>query len=177
MNRLLVGGIGCSFLGLVVFVVGIATTAWLSAAQGGAGAEMGLWKTCFTNLGVTICAAYPDISRLPATVHASRAFAVIGVLLLIPGLALACFTLKKNSNNAKTIGGGMIIFAGFCGIIAAVAFTGYAVNRVHTPGVPVPFGYSFYLTWVQAVFTILGGVVIICSGRGDAEEDELPMVR
>ncbi|XP_019632939.1 PREDICTED: claudin-11-like [Branchiostoma belcheri] len=178
MNRLLVGGIGCSFLGLVVYVVGIATTAWLSVAQSGAEDKVGLWQECVYNpqFGRTICIGTTDISRLPAAFNASRAFTVIGIMLLIPGLALACFTLKKNSNKFKKIGGGMIIAGGVCGIIAAACFTGYAVNLFQTSGVPVPFGYSFYLTWVQAVFTIMGGAIIICSGRRD-EEDELPMVR
>ncbi|XP_066270462.1 claudin-7-A-like [Branchiostoma lanceolatum] len=164
MNRLLVVGIGISLLGALLYVVGIATPAWMEAEQQGLAKEdVGLWQVCGTYLGVTACKAYPDISQLSGALHATRAFAIIGSLMLIPGIALACFAAKKNINKGKLIGGALTIAGGVCGVIAAAIFVG------NFDGVAVPYGYSFYLTWAQAVFTIGGGVAMIVAGRKDQE--------
>ncbi|CAH1251576.1 Hypp9093 [Branchiostoma lanceolatum] len=172
MNRLLVGGIGISLLGALLYVVGIATPAWMEAEeqQGLKKEEFGLWQICGTYRGVTICTAYPDttMSTMSGALHATRAFAIIGSLMLIPGIALACFAAKKNINKGKLIGGALTIAGGVCGVIAAAIFAG-RVNADLQPGVSVPYGYSFYLTWAQAVFTIGGGVAMIVAGRKDQE--------
>ncbi|CAH1251575.1 CLDN7 [Branchiostoma lanceolatum] len=164
MNRLLVGGVGSSLLGCVLYVVGIATTAWLSEGHEGQKIDAGLWLTCLTQSGVTICSAYPGIGDLTGAFNATRAFAVIGLLLLLLGTAVACFAAKKNSNKLKIVGGALIVAAGICGVMAAAIYTGNSQTNT-APGFSVPYGYSFYLTWVQAVFTVGGGAVIIAAGR------------
>ncbi|CAH1251577.1 Hypp9093 [Branchiostoma lanceolatum] len=136
--------------------------------QGLAKEDVGLWQVCGTYLGVTACKAYPDIGQLSGALHATRAFAIIGSLMLIPGIALACFAAKKDINKGKLIGGALTIAGGVCGVIAAAIFAG-RVNADLQPGVSVPYGYSFYLTWAQAVFTIGGGVAMIVAGRKDQE--------
>ncbi|XP_066270829.1 claudin-7-A-like [Branchiostoma lanceolatum] len=170
MNRLLVVGIGISLLGALLYVVGIATPAWMEAEeQGLAKEDFGLWQICGTILGITKCAAYPDtLSTMSGVLHATRAFAIIGSLMLIPGIALACFAAKKNINKGKLIGGALTIAGGVCGVIAAAIFAG-RINADLQPGVSVPYGYSFHLTWAQAVFTIGGGVAMIVAGRKDQE--------
>ncbi|XP_078608260.1 claudin-7-A-like [Branchiostoma floridae x Branchiostoma japonicum] len=181
MNLLLAGGIGSSVLGTVLYVVGIATPAWLSAEQQGKKLEMGLWEICGVSSGAWACISYPDISRLSGAVHATRAFAIIGSLLLFAGLSLVGFAAMKNIINInlnvsilKKIGGALIITGGICGVLAAGIFTGDSSALTH--GLPVPFGYSIYLTWAQAVFTLGGGAVIIAAARQSQQEDEIPVL-
>ncbi|XP_035687227.1 claudin-11-like [Branchiostoma floridae] len=174
MNHLLVGGFGSSVLGTVLFVVGIATPAWMSAEAQGAKEEIGLWQVCGTYLGVTACRAYPDISVLSGAFHATRAFAIIGSMVLFAGVSLVGFAAMKNINKFKKLGGALIFTGGICGILAAGIFTGDSL--AHAQGVSVPFGYSMYLTWAQAVFTLGGGAVIIAAARR-SDEDEIPAVR
>ncbi|KAI8503280.1 PREDICTED: uncharacterized protein LOC109468641 [Branchiostoma belcheri] len=153
MNNRLVGGLASSGIGLLLYIVGIATTAWLSNA----GAESGLWQTC-TKGAIRICASY-DIDSLNGAYHACRFFAVVGALLLVVGILAGVVHAVKHSLftrvNKKRTAGGLIAVAGVCGLICAATFTGYYENN--SVG-SVPYGYSFYLTWIQGLFTIGGGV-------------------
>ncbi|XP_066270779.1 lens fiber membrane intrinsic protein-like [Branchiostoma lanceolatum] len=152
MNNRLVGGLACSSVGLLLYIVGIATTAWLSNAA----AESGLWQTC-TKGRVRICASY-DIGSLNGAYHACRFFAVVGALLMAVGILAGVVHAVKHSLftrvNKKRTAGGLIIVAGVCGLITAATFTGYYENEFGG----APYGYSFYLTWIQGLFTIGGGV-------------------
>ncbi|XP_078613984.1 claudin-7-A-like [Branchiostoma floridae x Branchiostoma japonicum] len=171
MTPLLVGGISSSLVGLVMYVVGIATPAWVKVGQ----QEWGLWQLCTTFAGARACVAYPDISKLTAAVNATRAFAIIGSLLLIAGIALACHAAYKNSNVDKTKYGVLIIAGGACGVIA-VAIFGVRMWIAIGAVVWVPYGYSFHLTWVQALVTFGGGAAIIKAGCRNAENEQ-PMHR
>eukprot|EP00058_Branchiostoma_floridae_P006948 XP_002592436.1 hypothetical protein BRAFLDRAFT_67303 [Branchiostoma floridae] len=109
------------------------------------------------------------ISLLPAVFNTARAFAVIGLLLLLPGVVVACFAAIKNSNKGKKYGGELIIAGGICGALAGAIYAGYAKSYAIAPGVSVPFGYSFYMIWVQALFTWVGGGVMTNAGSSDVQ--------
>ncbi|XP_078577040.1 claudin-18-like [Branchiostoma floridae x Branchiostoma japonicum] len=162
---MIICGIISSILGLVLYIVGIATNAWMSVGF----RESGLWRSCGTILGTTQCVSYAGISLLPAAFNAARAFAAIGLLLLLPGVVVACFAAIKNSNKGKKYGGELIIAGGICGALAGAIYAGYA--KSYAPGVSVPFGYSFYIIWVQALFTWVGGGVITNAGSSDVQVD------
>ncbi|XP_066270106.1 lens fiber membrane intrinsic protein-like [Branchiostoma lanceolatum] len=172
MSKLLVGGIVCAFLGLVLYVVGIVTTAWLSVAY----QQLGLWQLCVTYLGGTHCIAAAGISLLPAAFNATRAFAVIGLVLFFPGLIAACVSAKKNYEEGicGVLEGAIYaksytIAPGICGALAGAIYAGYAKSYALAPGVSVPFGFSFYLMWLQALFTIGGGSVIASTGSASSD--------
>ncbi|KAI8488912.1 hypothetical protein Bbelb_334300 [Branchiostoma belcheri] len=127
MKKLLVLGVGSSFIGMVLLVVGIATVGWLSVDLGFVKRESGLWQACTTRYGgTTSCAAYEGY----------------------------------DADKGKNGGGGSMIAAGVCGMIAAGVFI------LGSGGLSMAslYGYSFYLTWIQAVFTIGGGIAIIVAG-------------
>ncbi|CAH1251734.1 Hypp9138 [Branchiostoma lanceolatum] len=160
MSKLLVGGVVCAFLGLVLYIVGMATPVWMSVEYLGFGSYSGLWQTCQTQPSVTVCSGYVGISQLPAAFNAARAFAVIGLVLHICGLVLTAV----NKNSDKKTGGELIIAAGISGALAGAIFAGYAKSY----GL-APFGYSFYLMWVQALFNIAGGSVIVNAVKSASE--------
>ncbi|XP_019643739.1 PREDICTED: claudin-11-like [Branchiostoma belcheri] len=160
MKKLLVLGVGSSFIGMVLLVVGIATVGWLSVDLGFVKRESGLWQACTTRYGgTTSCAAY-DMSLLSRNDHTYRAFAVIGAILAISGVFTACCGEGYDADKGKNGGGGSMIAAGVCGMIAAGVFI------LGSGGLSMAslYGYSFYLTWIQAVFTIGGGIAIIVAG-------------
>ncbi|XP_035693573.1 protein NKG7-like [Branchiostoma floridae] len=162
-------GIISSLIGIVMYVVGIATPAWLKAGQEGFAIEVGLWQACVTHAGARTC----GISQGSGVVHATRTFAVIGLLMLIAGVALAYYAAYKNPNKDKRKYGALIIAGGVCGIIA-VAIFGASMRNGSGTELPIPFGYSFYLTWVQAFLTVFGGtdIIDIKAGRRDTEDDQ-----
>eukprot|EP00058_Branchiostoma_floridae_P000426 XP_002585914.1 hypothetical protein BRAFLDRAFT_110788 [Branchiostoma floridae] len=159
---------------MALYVVGIATPVWLTVEAQGVKDDIGLWQVCETYLGVTACKSYPDISVLSGAFHATRAFAIIGSLLLFAGVSLAGFAAMKNVDKFKKLGGALVFTGGICGVRAAGIFTGDGLTHAH--GVSVPFGYSVYLTWAQAVFTLGGGAVIIAAARQSQQEDEMPVL-
>eukprot|EP00058_Branchiostoma_floridae_P019241 XP_002604731.1 hypothetical protein BRAFLDRAFT_80297 [Branchiostoma floridae] len=106
---------------------------------------------------LAVCEQYID--SLNGAYHASRFFSVVGALLAVVGIiAGVVHAIKHNlftRVNKKRTAGGLIIVAGVCGLITAAIFTGYYENNSIGS---VPYGYSFYLTWIQGLFTIGGGV-------------------
>ncbi|XP_035668954.1 claudin-18-like [Branchiostoma floridae] len=165
---MIICGIISAILGLVLYIVGIATNAWMSVGY----QESGLWRVCGTIFGVTQCVPTLGISLLPGAFNAARAFAVIGLVLLLPGIAVACFAAKKNSDKGKRLVGNDHCWrSGICGALAGAIYAGYAKSYAIAPGVSVPFGYSFYMIWVQALFTWVGGGVITNAGSSDVQVD------
>ncbi|XP_019622203.1 PREDICTED: uncharacterized protein LOC109468394 [Branchiostoma belcheri] len=160
MNKILAFGIGSSVIGMVLFVVGIVTPGWASAEGLGVKSETGLWQVCDTALGAKVCTAY-NIGQLSSTFNATRAFAVIGASLVLTGVAGTCFSMKKNSKKKQE---GRRLPDHCCSAI----FTSENV-ATSIQGVSTSFGYSFYLIWVQAFFTIGGGGAIIVAGHRDVE--------
>ncbi|XP_078661834.1 uncharacterized protein LOC144905902 [Branchiostoma floridae x Branchiostoma belcheri] len=161
MKKLLMFGIGSSFIGMILLIVGIATVSWLTSSSLYVTSDVGLWQSCVgdTQSGVSVCSYYA-MNRLSRNVHTSRAFAVIGAILAIAGVGTAFGGGSTDVDGGKNGGGGTMIAAGVCGMIAAGVFTlgtGFAVGL---------YGYSFYLTWVQALFTVGGGIAIIVGGQG-----------
>ncbi|XP_078613982.1 uncharacterized protein LOC144883371 isoform X3 [Branchiostoma floridae x Branchiostoma japonicum] len=125
--------------------------------------------------GVLIIAG--DISDLTAAFHFTRAFAVIGPLLLVAGVnvALVFYAEHKNSNKVQRKYGALIIAGGACGVIATAIF-GVELRNAIGVELSIPFGYSFHLTLVQGLLTLGGGAAIIADGRRDAE-DQQPVQR
>ncbi|XP_078667160.1 uncharacterized protein LOC144909003 [Branchiostoma floridae x Branchiostoma belcheri] len=130
-----------AFVGLVLLVVGLATPGWTT--------EGGL----------------PEGG--PGAIQATRGFIVFGTLNLVFGVIFSVTqTIKKPVVNPAKCAA-LMIAGGILGDIGAAIFTGYQL--ITFPG--VPFGYSFYLTWAQTIFSISGGVIILLEERKVTEED------
>ncbi|XP_066271152.1 uncharacterized protein [Branchiostoma lanceolatum] len=130
-----------AFVGLVLLVVGLATPGWTS--------EGGL----------------PE--KGPAAIQATRGLIVFGALNLVFGIIFAVsLTLKKAVIKPATCAALMIAGGILCDVGAAI-FTGYQL--INSPG--MPFGYSFYLTWAQTLFSVGGGVIILLQERKVTEEN------
>ncbi|XP_019620678.1 PREDICTED: uncharacterized protein LOC109467175 [Branchiostoma belcheri] len=130
-----------AFVGLVLLVVGLATPGWTT--------EGGL----------------PEGG--PGAIQATRGFIVFGTLNLVFGVIFSVTqTIKKPVINPAKCAA-LMIAGGILADIGAAVFTGYQL--ITFPG--VPFGYSFYLTWAQTIFSIGGGVIILLEERKVTEED------
>eukprot|EP00058_Branchiostoma_floridae_P009696 XP_002595184.1 hypothetical protein BRAFLDRAFT_101670 [Branchiostoma floridae] len=169
LNDVFVGGISSTLVGLVMYVVGIATPAWVIDSRLGLRQEWGLWQICTTNIADRTCEGYGDISDLTAAFHFTRAFAVIGPLLLVAGVnvALVFYAEHKNSNKVQRKYGALIIAGGACGVIATAIF-GVELRNAIGVELSISFGYSFHLTLVQGLLTVFltvgGGATIIADG-------------
>ncbi|XP_078578165.1 uncharacterized protein LOC144863077 [Branchiostoma floridae x Branchiostoma japonicum] len=131
-------------VGLVLMVVGLATPGW--TAEGG----------------------LPRAG--PASIQATRGFIVFGTLNLVFGILFAVTqTVKKPIISLVTpVKCALLMIAGgILGDVGAAIFTGYQLTTF--PG--MPFGYSLYLTWVQTLFSVGGGVIILWEERKVTEED------
>ncbi|XP_078664088.1 uncharacterized protein LOC144907152 [Branchiostoma floridae x Branchiostoma belcheri] len=150
MKKLVAFGIGSSVVGTVLLIVGIATVRWMTAEKLFERRDVGLWQACDTRSGVTVCKYWP-MDLLNRTEHTCRSFAVWGSILAIAGV----FTALGDGSN----GGSALIAAGFCGVISACIFTLTTSLEVGL------YGYSLYLTYIQALLTIGGGIAITVGSR------------
>ncbi|XP_035671653.1 paternally-expressed gene 3 protein-like [Branchiostoma floridae] len=90
----------------------------------------------------------------------TRFSVVLGLMLLLPGAFLAVTAACRGELDSELDGleifTTLIILGGAFGGIGALCYTvDYITSHVSTP-----LGVSFYLTWIQTVFTVTGGVLI-----------------
>eukprot|EP00058_Branchiostoma_floridae_P012314 XP_002597802.1 hypothetical protein BRAFLDRAFT_129388 [Branchiostoma floridae] len=127
-SKMIICGIISAILGLVLYIVGIATNAWMSVGY----QESGLWRVCGTIFGVTQC---------------------VPTLVFNKGSVNSWYMTVKKQYFRTTDWFYLALQQGICGALAGAIYAGYAKSYAIAPGVSVPFGYSFYMIWVQALFT------------------------
>eukprot|EP00058_Branchiostoma_floridae_P012354 XP_002597842.1 hypothetical protein BRAFLDRAFT_130191 [Branchiostoma floridae] len=97
----------------------------------------------------------------------TRFSVVLGLMLLLPGAFLAVTAACRGELDSELDGleifTTLIILGGAFGGIGALCYTvDYITSHVSTP-----LGVSFYLTWIQTVFTVTGGVLIWLKSTDD----------
>ncbi|CAL1546898.1 unnamed protein product [Lymnaea stagnalis] len=150
-------------VGVLLHIVGLATPEWSALHEGGASGSFGLWKICSDdNIRGQICKEYSSEETHPEdflnSIRACEAFAILGMLASVLGLALAAISvLLPMMGKPKNAMFPVISLAG-CGasfvfILIAIVVWGAKVHADYLEKLTLKIGYSFILS-------IIGGILI-----------------
>ncbi|XP_059159867.1 uncharacterized protein LOC131943672 [Physella acuta] len=151
MDQKLLIGPGIIAIGLLLHTVGQATPYWDSFVYDDSSVNLGLWEVCNTFGCNKIQMNSPILTPL---YHASRAFAIMGVLsgaAAVLTIFLYVFQVKLiYVKISAALGAASGVLIAICAIVWFV----YAVDMY-----PVNvFGYSFILSCVGSVLSIKGSI-------------------
>ncbi|XP_072114583.1 claudin-7-like [Mobula birostris] len=140
----------------------------------------GLWMNCvFQSTGQMQCKVYDSILALGASLQATRALMVVGIVVGVLALGISTVGMKctKCGSDDKTrkariaMGGGIaFILAGLCVLIGASWFGNQIVKDFYNPFTPVntkyEFGSAIFVNWAGAALVLIGGGMLSCSCPG-----------
>uniref|UniRef100_V9LAF7 Claudin n=1 Tax=Callorhinchus milii TaxID=7868 RepID=V9LAF7_CALMI len=137
----------------------------------------GLWMSCaIQSTGQMQCKVYDSILALDASLQATRALMVVGIVLGFLGVGVSCVGMKctkcggddkvRKSRIAMT-GGIVFLIAGLCVLIGASWYGNQIVQDFYNPFTPVntkyEFGSAIFVNWAGAALVIIGGGMLSCS--------------
>ncbi|XP_051900593.1 claudin-7-like [Pristis pectinata] len=137
----------------------------------------GLWMNCvFQSTGQMQCKVYDSILALGASLQATRALMVVGIVVGILALGISTVGMKctKCGGDDKVrkariamSGGIAFILAGLCVLIGASWFGNQIVRDFYNPLTPVntkyEFGSAIFVNWAGAALVLIGGGMLSCS--------------
>ncbi|XP_062904789.1 claudin-7-like [Mobula hypostoma] len=140
----------------------------------------GLWMNCvFQSTGQMQCKVYDSILALGASLQATRALMVVGIVVGVLALGISTVGMKctKCGSDDKTrkariaMGGGIaFILAGLCVLIGASWYGNQIVKDFYNPFTPVntkyEFGSAIFVNWAGAALVLIGGGMLSCSCPG-----------
>nr|XP_056702353.1 lens fiber membrane intrinsic protein-like [Euleptes europaea] len=160
MDGLRIAASFCSFLSLLLLIVGMASDYWITFGTD----SVGLWRLCSG-----ICLSFS--MDVDAYIHATRAFLLMGMFAGAASFFSLCASFyrpKIGSISTAVLAVLASIAAGVCSLIAMASFTGVSVARYMGPG--ENFGWSFGLGWASfPLFLITGGLAYMLVHRTTEE--------
>ncbi|KAI2662820.1 Claudin-7-A [Labeo rohita] len=135
-------GFGLSLIGIIGLIVGTILPQWKMSAYVGdsiitaVATYQGLWMSCaFQSTGQLQCKIYDSILQLDSDLQATRALMIVGIIVSIAGLGVACMGMKcttcgaddkvRKARTAMT--GGIILLVG--GLNSAQPFSSLGVGH------------------------------------------------
>ncbi|KAI4808709.1 hypothetical protein KUCAC02_000757 [Chaenocephalus aceratus] len=125
-----------------------------------------------------ICAlgSFSGKSSGPGSLQATRALMIVGIIVSIAGLGVACMGMKcttcggtnklRKSRVAMT-GGIILLVGGLCAIVACSWFAHNVIRAFYNPYTPVntkfEFGAAIFIAWGGSLLDVLGGAMLAAS--------------
>lgn len=176
-------GFALSLIGVLGLIVGTMLPQWKMSAYIGdniitaVALYQGLWMSCASHsTGQVQCKVYDSILQLDSALQATRALMIVGIIVSIAGLGVACVGMKcttcgagdkvRKSRIAMT--GGIILLVGaLCAIVACSWFAHNVIRAFYNPYTPVntkfEFGAAIFIAWGGSLLDILGGAMLASS--------------
>ncbi|XP_067897936.1 claudin-15-like isoform X1 [Heterodontus francisci] len=142
----------------------------------------GLWKTCAANaMGIIQCTYYQSMLALHPYIQACRALMIIAIILgafatLMALLGLKCTSIGSMEEKVKgkvALSGGIVfILAGLCAIVPLSWYAYNITMEFYNPtygGTKYELGSALYIGWAGSALLILGGALLCCSCKRNAE--------
>ncbi|KAL7375961.1 hypothetical protein ABVT39_027293 [Epinephelus coioides] len=146
-------GFFLSLIGIVGLIIGTILPQWKMSAYIGdniitaVAMYQGLWMSCaFQSTGQLQCKIYDSILQLDSSLQATRALMIVGIIVSIAGLGVACMGMKcttcggsdklRKSRVAMT-GGIILLVGGLCAIVACSWFAHNVIRAFYNPYTPV----------------------------------------
>ncbi|XP_069776132.1 claudin-7-like [Narcine bancroftii] len=137
----------------------------------------GLWMNCVSqSTGQIQCKVYDSILALGASLQATRALMVVGIVVGVLAVGVSTVGMKctkcggddKVRKSRIAMGGGItFILAGLCVLIGASWFGNQIVKDFYNPLTPVntkyEFGSAIFVNWAGAALVLIGGGMLSCS--------------
>nr|XP_056702351.1 protein NKG7-like [Euleptes europaea] len=164
MDVLRIAASFCSFLSLLLLIIGMASDYWTGSRTDSTG--VGLWRVCS---GIT-CTSY-SMNDLYGYMHATRAFLLMGMFAGAASFFSLCASFyrpKIGSISTALLAVLASIAAGVCSLIAMASFTGVSIAQYM--GLWGIFRWSFGLAWASfPLFLITGGLAYMVVRRTTEE--------
>ncbi|XP_072349356.1 claudin-7-like [Scyliorhinus torazame] len=137
----------------------------------------GLWMNCvYQSTGQIQCKVYDSILALGASLQATRALMVVGIVLGVLAVGISTVGMKctkcggedKVRKSRIAMGGGIaFLLAGLCALIGASWFGNRIIREFYDPLKPVntkyEFGSAIFVNWAAAALILIGGGMLSCS--------------
>ncbi|KAK2860319.1 hypothetical protein Q7C36_004485 [Tachysurus vachellii] len=176
-------GFSLSLLGIMGLIIGTVLPQWKMSAHVGdsiitaVATYQGLWMSCaFQSTGQLQCKIYDSVLQLDSSLQATRALMIVGIIVSIAGLGVACVGMKcttcgeenkvRKAHTAMT--GGIILLIGALSAIVACSWFAHNVIRAfYNPYTPVntkfEFGSAIFIAWAGSFLDVLGGALLAAS--------------
>ncbi|KAF7706523.1 hypothetical protein HF521_019777 [Silurus meridionalis] len=176
-------GFCLSLVGIIGLIVGTVLPQWKMSAHVGdsiitaVATYQGLWMSCaFQSTGQLQCKIYDSVLQLDSSLQATRALMIVGIIISIAGLGVACVGMKcttcgeenkvRKARTAMT--GGIILLIGALSAIVACSWFAHNVIRAfYNPYTPVntkfEFGAAIFIAWGGSFLDVLGGALLVAS--------------
>ncbi|XP_032400627.1 claudin-7-A [Etheostoma spectabile] len=176
-------GFFMSLIGIVGLIIGTILPQWKMSAYIGdniitaVAMYQGLWMSCaFQSTGQLQCKIYDSILQLDSSLQATRALMIVGIIVSVAGLGVACMGMKcttcggsekvRKSRIAMT-GGIILLVGGLCAIVACSWFAHNVIRAFYNPYTPVntkfEFGAAIFIAWGGSLLDVLGGAMLAAS--------------
>ncbi|KAJ8389286.1 hypothetical protein AAFF_G00121510 [Aldrovandia affinis] len=176
-------GFALSLIGVIGLIIGTILPQWKMSAYIGdniitaVAMYQGLWMSCaFQSTGQMQCKVYDSILQLDSALQATRALMIVGIIVSVAGLGVACMGMKctncggddkvRKSRIAMT--GGIILLVGaLCAVVACSWFAHDVIRAFYNPFTPVntkfEFGAAIFIAWAGSFLDVLGGAMLASS--------------
>uniref|UniRef100_A0A673ITX9 Claudin n=2 Tax=Sinocyclocheilus rhinocerous TaxID=307959 RepID=A0A673ITX9_9TELE len=174
-------GFGLSLIGIIGLIVGTILPQWKMSAYVGdsiitaVATYQGLWMSCaFQSTGQLQCKIYDSILQLDSDLQATRALMIVGIIVSICGLGVACMGMKCTTCGANdkvrkartAMTGGIILLVGaLCAIVACSWFAHNVIRAFYNPFTPVN---------TKKFLDVLGGAMLAASCPGSKQVSKYP---
>ncbi|KAK7463926.1 hypothetical protein BaRGS_00038063 [Batillaria attramentaria] len=152
-------GLVCIGVAFIFQIVGVAATGWAVGERSFSGmtvdVEYGLWSGC----SGSSCASIDDGADLPDWFEAVRAFAIIGLLVIVGCLVVAILIMFMENQMLPMIAAILAFVAAFCLLIEFAVYAGE--REEFAPSEVFDLGYCFALTVVGFLLCIAAGICFI----------------
>ncbi|XP_067897937.1 claudin-15-like isoform X2 [Heterodontus francisci] len=141
-----------------------------------------LWKSCAQDsTGVFNCRMFETMLGLSSYIQACRALMIIAIILgafatLMALLGLKCTSIGSMEEKVKgkvALSGGIVfILAGLCAIVPLSWYAYNITMEFYNPtygGTKYELGSALYIGWAGSALLILGGALLCCSCKRNAE--------
>ncbi|CAL8326722.1 unnamed protein product [Lota lota] len=176
-------GFVMSLIGVVGLIIGTILPQWKMSAYIGdniitaVAMYQGLWMSCaFQSTGQLQCKIYDSILQLDSALQATRALMIVGIVVSIAGLAVACLGMKCTTCGAgdrirkariAMVGGIILLVGGLCTIVACSWFAHNVIRAFYNPYTPIntkfEFGAAIFIAWGGSLLDVLGGAMLAAS--------------
>ncbi|XP_030636490.1 claudin-7-A [Chanos chanos] len=176
-------GFFLSLMGIIGLIIGTILPQWKMSAYVGdsiitaVATYQGLWMSCaFQSTGQLQCKIYDSILQLDSELQTTRALMIVGIIVSISGLGVACMGMKcttcgaddKARKSRIAMTGGIILLVGaLCAIVACSWFAHNVIRAFYNPFTPVntkfEFGSAIFIAWGGSFLDLLGGAMLAAS--------------
>ncbi|KAL4006441.1 AAA family ATPase [Sarotherodon galilaeus] len=169
-------GFFLSLIGIVGLIIGTILPQWKMSAYIGdniitaVAMYQGLWMSCaFQSTGQLQCKIYDSILQLDSSLQATRALMIVGIIVSIAGLGVACMGMK-----CTTCGGSDRLRK------ARIAMTGGIILLVGGLWLPClsrfEFGAAIFIAWGGSLLDVLGGAMLAASCPRKKQVSKYPAI-